>query len=246
MNRSVIADPRRTRRRSFRRALVIGAIAGAMLIPIPVRASHAPLSHVKGTFPNHGFLWLDDINNRAGWDNKLFVYSDRCKPFEANTWNTLNSQLPAGSSDFRGAWPRGITFVGAACTGSVDNYTDIMLDYMTATQWSAAGHGSYGGHHHYTLGDANWCEAMGAAFRCGYHISRIHINEPRVDGYAAAYRVQFLIHETGHSMGFYDYCGHTSVANNGMSCVLRGQWYSVDRRTLRDVVYQNSPIYFFS
>jgi hypothetical protein len=46
-------------------------------------------------------------------------------------------------------------------------------------------------------------------------------------------------------MGFYDYCGHYSISNNGQSCNLRGLWYSGDKKVLRDVVYKNSPVFPF-
>jgi hypothetical protein len=82
----------------------------------------------------------------------------------------------------------------------------------------------------------------GVSHPCGYHISRIHINEPKFDGYSSAYKANFLVHETGHSMGFFDYCGHTSVANNGLYCAMTTGWQPVDRKMVRDVVYKNSPV----
>jgi hypothetical protein len=216
-------------------------LAADLLLPVrPVLATHEPLKMVKGTFPNHGFLWL----NRISGNGTIFVYSDRCKSFESSTWTRIHSQLAAGSAEFRGAWPRGITFAPMACTSTVDVYTDIMLDYMTSSEWTNSGHGSYGGHHHYTLGDSNWCQAMdGHPSPCGYHISRLHLNEPRVDGYSSTYKIYFMMHETGHSMGFYDYCGHVSIGNNGALCGLSGAWMSGDKKVLRDVVYKNSPKY---
>jgi hypothetical protein len=216
------------------------ALVSALVLPVrPVHATHEPSKMVKGTFPNHGFLWLDDTRSNGN----LFVYSDRCKSAEGSTWTRINSQLRAGTTEFRGAWPQGINFATVRCTSTVDAWTDILLDYMTSSQWTAAGHGSYGGHHHYSLGDSNWCSTMGARYPCGYHISRLHINEPRFDGYSSTYKIYFLMHETGHSMGFYDYCGHSSIANNGMYCSLTGAWLSGDKKVMRDVVYKNSPVY---
>lgn len=217
------------------------ALVGALALPIPpVHATHEPSKMVKGTFPNHGFLWLDDIKGNGN----IFVYSDRCKPAEESTWSRINSQLAGGTTEFRGAWPQGIDLATVDCTSTVDVYTDIMLDYMTSSQWTAAGHGNYGGHHHYSMGDSSWCSIMGGApYPCGYHISRLHINEPKFDGYSSTYKIYFLMHETGHSMGFYDYCGHSSIANNGALCSLTGAWASGDKKVLRDVVYKNSPVH---
>ncbi len=216
-------------------------LVSALVIPVrPARATHEPSKMVKGTFPLHGFLWLDNLKGNGG----VWVYSDRCKSAEGSTWSRIHSQLAGGSSEFRGAWPSGISLVAAKCTSTVDSFADIMLDYMTSSQWTAAGHGSYGGHHHYSMADSNWCAVMGGApYPCGYHISRLHINEPRFDGYSSSYKIYFLMHETGHSMGFYDYCGHSSIANNGMYCSLTGAWLSGDKKVLRDVVYGNSPRY---
>lgn len=236
--------PHRDARRSgFRLAatITILLVAAALALPAPqAHATHEPSKMVKGTFPNHGFLWLDNLKGNG----ELWVYSDRCKSAEGSTWSRIHSQLAGGTAEFRGAWPSGITLATVACTATVDVYTDIMLDYMTSSQWTATGHGNYGGHHHYSLGDSNWCAAMGGArYPCGYHISRLHINEPKYDGYSSTYKIYFLMHETGHSMGFYDYCGHYSIANNGASCSLKGAWYSGDKKVLRDVVYRNSPVY---
>ena len=217
------------------------ALISALVIPIrPAGATHEPYKMVKGTFPSHGFLWLDNLKGNGG----VWVYSDRCKPAEDSTWSRIHSQLAGGTSEFRGAWPQGIDLAAIACTSTADVYTDIMLDYMTSSQWTAAGHGSYGGHHHYSMASSDWCAAMGgASYPCGYHISRLHINEPRFDGYSSTYKIYFLMHETGHSMGFNDYCGHSSIGNNGASCSLTGSWLSGDKRVLRDVVYKNSPVF---
>jgi hypothetical protein len=224
-------------------AAVFGiAFAGRLVLPIgTAEAIYEPTKLVRGTFPWHGWLWLDDI--RSG-STSLWVYSDRCKSAEPSTWSTINSQLAGGAPEFRGGWPGGIDFIRAACTSSVDIYTDIMLDYMTSSQWSSySDHGNFGGHHHWTVADSTWCQTMSARYPCGYHISRIHINEPRFDGYSSTSKIWFLMHETGHSMGFHDYCGDLSIGNNGLYCPLRGRYYSNDKKALRDVVYKNSPIY---
>ncbi|MEX2555937.1 MAG: hypothetical protein WEB06_09915 [Actinomycetota bacterium] len=226
----------------IRRTLVVGAVVAACLglNAQPSLASHQPLSHVKGTFPSHGFLWLDDLSFSA---STLFVYSEKCKPAEASAWSKVKSGLPGGATEFKGAWKGGISFYAYACSGTVTNYTDILLDYMTASAWASAGHGNYGGHHHYSLGSSSWCAIWGVSYPCGYHISRIHINEPRFETYSSGYKANFLVHETGHSMGFSDYCGHTSVANNGALCTMTVGWQPVDRKMLRDVVYKNSPVF---
>lgn len=222
--------------------LVIGAalVAGLAIPAPPSYASHQPSAHVKGTYPAHGFLWIDDLNYSP---SELFVFSDRCKAAEASAWNKVKTGLAGGSTEFKGAWPGGITFYAYACTSTVSNGTDIMLDYMTASQWAAAGHGNYGGHHHATIAPSSWCAIWYVPYPCGYHISRVHINEPKFDAYSTTYKANFLVHETGHSMGFYDYCGHTSVANNGLYCAMTTGYVSVDRKMLRDVVYKNSPVH---
>lgn len=227
--------------RRIRDVIAIGAlVAGSLALPaLPSWASHAPTAHVKGTFPSHGFLWLDDLSM---YPSELFVYSDRCKPAEASAWSKVKSGLAGGSAEFKGAWTGGISFYAKACSATVTNYTDIMLDYMTTSTWESYGHGNYGGHHHYSLATSSWCGIWNVPYPCGYHISRIHINEPKFDAYSSTYKVNFLLHETGHSMGFLDYCGHTSIANNGLLCSITTGWLSVDRKMLRDVVYKNSPV----
>jgi hypothetical protein len=222
--------------------IVIGAVvAGLLAVPVrPSFASHEPLKHVKGTFPYHGFLWLDELSM---YPSELFVYSDKCKSAEATAWSKVKAGLAGGLAEFKGAWPGGISFYPKACSSTVTNYTDIMLDYMSASTWVSYSHGNYGGHHHYSLATSSWCALWYVPYPCGYHISRIHINEPKFDAYSTTYKVNFLLHETGHSMGFLDYCGHTSIANNGMYCAITTGWLSIDRKMLRDVVYKNSPVY---
>lgn len=228
----------------IRRTLVVGVVVAASL-GLNVRPSFAsdqPSSHVKGTFPSHGFLWLDDLKM---YPSELFVYSDKCKPAEASAWAKVKSGLAGGSVEFKGAWPGGISFYAKACTATVDKFTDIMLDYMTATTWASyADHGNFGGHHVYSLGSSSWCAMWYVPYPCGYHISRVHINEPKFDAYSSSYKTNFLLHETGHSMGFSDYCGHTSISNNGLYCGMTTGWQSVDRKMIRDVVYKNSSVYY--
>ena len=226
----------------LRNSVLIGALLAALVIvpSAPSFATHQNSAHAKGRFPSHGFIWLDDLNAAS---SQLFVYSDKCKPAEATAWQKVRAGLAGGSAEFRGAWRSGVGFYAYACTSTVSNYTDIMLDYMNATTWSNSGHGSYGGHHHYALGSRSWCAIWSVPYPCGYHISRIHINEPRYETYSSAYKANFLVHETGHSMGFYDYCRHASVANNGKYCGMTTGWLSVDRKVLRDYIYRNSPVY---
>lgn len=241
MTRTHTTAPSRARR-SVKLVLVTALTTAALIVPArPGFATHESLSHVKGTFPSHGFVWLDDLSASPA---SLFLYSDKCKSAEATAWTKVKSGLAGGSAEFKGAWPGGITFYAYACTSTVTEYTDIMLDYMSATTWASyADHGNFGGHHHYSLGSSSWCAIWGLPYPCGYHISRIHINEPRFETYSSTYKVNFLLHETGHSMGFKDYCGHTSIANNGMYCAMTAGWVSVDRKMVRDVVYKNSPVF---
>jgi hypothetical protein len=238
------APPVHARRGIVGMVAFVLAFATAYAVPIKGSwATHEPSKMVKGTFPYHGFIWLDDLPDKLS--NSLWVYSDRCKSAESSAWTRINSQLRGGQAEFRGAWPKGITFVAGGCRSTVDKYADIMLDYMTTSEWYNSGHGSYGGHHHASLGDSSWCAIWGARYPCGYHISRIHINEPRVAGYSSSYMVNFLMHETSHSMGFFDYCGHPSISNNGQLCSITGVWASGDKKVLRNVVYKNSPVYPF-
>lgn len=228
--------------RRLRSVLVIGVVAVGSLVvnAAPSFGTHANASHAKGSFPTHGFIWLDDLTFSS---STLFIYSDKCKSAEATAWNKVKAGLAGGSTEFKGAWPGGISFYAYACTSTVSNYTDIMLDYMTGSTWASYGHGNYGGHHHYSVASSSWCAIWGVPHPCGYHISRIHINEPKFDAYSSTYKANFLLHETGHSMGFYDYCGHTSVANNGLYCGMTTGWQPVDRKVVRDYIYKNSPVY---
>lgn len=157
--------------------------------------------------------------------------------------DTIRSTTQGGRSEFRGAWPNGIGISRVACSGTVENDTDIVLDYMNPTEWSNAGHGAYGGHEHSSVAPQAWCDYFGfpkVGGRCGIHPSRIHLNTSRILGYSSdTTRRNHLIHETAHSFGFLDSCSVDAISNNtgSSSCTLPAGWIGLDRQELRDHIY---------
>lgn len=139
----------------------------------------------------------------------------------------------------------GLNITRAACDGNVLDSTDIVLDYMEPNEWTAAGHGDFGGHEHSIPAPSAWCDFWGfpkVNGRCGIHPSIIHINRARFDGYGSdTTRVNFLVHETSHSFGFFDYCGVDAITNNlgTPACTLPSGYAPLDRQELRDHIYPN-------
>jgi hypothetical protein len=245
------------RRGSPTYSFICGVVLAWILILTisPAYATHEISKQYKGTYPNHGFIWLDDLY--CGGCNFLFQSSDKCYSEETSFRNTVQTQLAGANSYplantccFGTAWKQGIIidlyYPGSTCaTTTIDSLTDIHLDYMTLTEWTNSGHANtYGGHAHAPLGTSSWCSIWYAKYPCGYHGTYVHINNSsgHWPSYSSSYRVKFLLHETGHTMGFTDYCGHVSVGNNGGSCSLSSGYQSpADRNILRSYIYKNSP-----
>lgn len=234
------------------RSAIAGMIVGWLFaLPLqPASATHQPWSHVRGTFPNVGILWIDMEHAPEVWQS-----SDKCKSGESTMRSTGTSQLK-GYEDGNTSWgplkwPFGIDFVkysqtSTCATTTVDNYTDWHLDYESTSTWTSHGHGTtYGGATYSYNAPSSWCSFWNVPSPCGYHISRTHIWEYRYDTkYSTSYRPKFLLHESGHAMAFFDYCGHTSVSNNDFSCPISSGYQSIDRTMLDKYIYKNSPVYF--
>jgi hypothetical protein len=217
---------------------------------------YAHVSDSRGgcTFPYNGFRWIQ-LNPRIS----LYRTTDRCKqPQIRDSRENFNDQL-AGSAggrtdDFAYEWTHGMDMLqhptdadgNCVTTGDIDEFTDIHLDWKTFSQWyNDLGRGNYGGVTTSTLGTTNWCDIWGANHPCGIHTSRIELNEYRFDNvYSAAYGTKVLIHESGHSMGFNDYCGggmsnYESISKDDASCSFSSGYTNLDRARLYDLIYKN-------
>ncbi|WP_372734318.1 hypothetical protein [Nocardioides sp.] len=204
-------------------------------------ANHEISQHIKGSYPNVGYQGIAGL----GYGGVRFS-SDRCKPQEDNFVADFDAQLEGylggKPGQYGGAWPNGIRAVrdvASPCvTSSITSSTDFHWDFMTASEWAAAGHSAgYTGHSHSDIALSSWCAARNVSYPCGYHPTRIHINEPKYAAYTKAYKTQFFLHESAHGMGFRDYCGHDSVSNNGVLCVIGDGYLPLDRNMLRWQIY---------
>ena len=252
---------------STTRMVVIAAFIWALVLPLSA-AQAIETAHAKGSYPSHGYFMID--NWQSVWYTTpadVWVSSDRCKAEEATLRSKIASQLAGSSPEFTYSgvrwWKAGIKFSsywggGSTCkTTKIDIYTDIHFDYMTLSEWTASGRSNtYGGDNvsYYTgsssccpntggkITGSYFCDVYGKSYPCGYHPSIVTINEPRFNGYTSSYRTNFLLHETGHSMGFKDYCDtHNSISRNGTSgCPLSGGYTSLDKSVLRQHIYKNS------
>jgi hypothetical protein len=169
----------------------------------------------------------------------------------------MRATTSGSKSEFRGKWPSGIAPTETSCGSVFDYSVDIILDWMTDSEWTAAGHGDFGGHVHSYVADEQYCDyyqftkydpdgpppngGPKGNIACGLHGSRMHVKTSRYLGYSSdTTRRNFLIHELGHSYGFIDYCGDDNrVTNNtgAAGCSLPAGWGSVDRQEMRDHIY---------
>jgi len=212
-------------------AVVVGTAIG---LATPAGAHQIPM---HSAYPNHGWHWL-----ARNTEAQLWVSSERCHAAEQMAWDRIQNTTDGSASEFRGAWPSGLDLSQARCDGQVTRSIDIVLDYMSESEWFAAGHGNYGGHVHSSIATEAYCSYWGLSHPCGLHPSRIHIRRVRFNNYSGGdtTRRNFLIHESGHSLGFTDYCGVDAVSNYGATnCSLPSGWVSIDRQEMRDHIYPN-------
>ncbi|MFT4009248.1 MAG: hypothetical protein QM655_04315 [Nocardioidaceae bacterium] len=216
------------------------------------------MSNARGgcTFPKNGFRWL-----QANPAVNLYRSTDRCATkqpqvhdMRANFNNQLAGSAGGHTDAFAYEWPTGMDMQqyptdasgDCATTGTITQVTDIHLDWKTRAQWyDDLGRGNYGGVTTSTLGTNAWCDIWGASHPCGIHISRVELNEYRFDNvYNAAYGTKVLIHESGHSMGFNDYCGggmsgYSSISEDDANCSFSSGYTNIDRARLKDEIYKN-------
>lgn len=191
-------------------------------------------------YPNDGYAWLARFDDVSGL---VWLISEQCRPWELTAIDAMRNTTSGSRAEFRGAWPNGIAPNRKACSGSVENSTDIVLDYMTPTEWNNSGHGAYGGHEHSSIASVAWCDVYGhpkTNSRCGIHPSRIHLNTDRILGYSSdTVRRNHLIHEISHSFGFLDSCSVDAITNNtgASGCTLPAGFIALDRQELRDHIY---------
>ena len=237
--------------------LSLAAIWLLILEMSAAQARHADTSHALGRYPNTGFAWIDQYKTTGAW---IYVSSDLCKAEENTMLSRVNQTLPGGSLEFSGWWPSGIEFIRytneADCTTTTtDDLTDIHFDYLSPSAWDAAhpcpqfcstGDNEFGGHTHQSLAPQSWCDLFGfpkegTYHRCGYNPVRIEVNNDRYNNVYGTlgtnYRRDFLLHETGHAMGFRDYCGHTSVSRQHPTCSWSGGYMALDREMFRQYIY---------
>lgn len=184
----------------------------------------------------------------------VYKISDTCRtPEESTLRANFHDQLSPSSGAFYNKWPGGYTMTrypnSSACepTNTVDELVDIRLNWEPYSTWyTSLGRGNYGGITTDVLGSSSWCAIWGDSYPCGFHISTIELNQYRFDNvYSDAYGASVLVHESGHSMGFNDYCGggtsgYESISEDDVSCTNSfGVYRSIDRKRLADTIYAN-------
>lgn len=221
----------------MRRVLAMAAAFLSLALLPDLAGAHTLPMHLA--YPDHGYAWMARYTDGG---TSIWLISERCEPTEVNAIDTIRNTTSGSRSEFRGAWPSGISIYRAACSGTVQNSTDIVLDYMTDAEWDAQHSSVFGGHVHSSLASASWCDYYGHTKinnKCGIHPSRIHIRTSRFLGYSDTTKRNFLIHETSHSFGFKDYCSVDAITNNtgSSTCTLPAGWISLDRKEIRDHIY---------
>lgn len=207
-----------------------------------------------GTYPDYGFyFWSNGDPYPETW-----ISSNRCKSYEAGAWSRIKSSTYNKSDGFGTRWEY-LDFFKYRCDGGENDSVDIRLRYLpggtsSSGKWCQTNHcgGSYGGNYagenHQELAPKSWCEIWGlTSSKCGQHIPVVHLNEERIDNYDnKALKERALIHETGHSIGFKDYCpgdSYNGIMENGKSsCNNNGNWKDTNYTAFdRDGVYDIYP-----
>jgi hypothetical protein len=202
-------------------AVVVALAAGVFGFP------SASANHILATYGSRGYVWAATrVDGFA-----LLVTSESCNQSELTAYDNVRTSTNNASGTFGTRWPSGIRMSRqptGACTGAVNDGTDIKLDYLTATEWSATHTTNAGGENHSAQAPSSWCNMVGANFPCGTHWSTVHINNPKWVNTTAQGRRRLIMHETGHSNGLAHHCTSNSIMNDGSAGCNGGAWLNVD------------------
>lgn len=180
-----------------------------MILSVILSASISSANHSPGTYPSRYFLWFSDVK---GHESSVWLSSTWCHGNEAtaidNIYSTTYDTLELPTSHY----PNGFKITRAYCDGTVNYATDILMDWMSDSDWTATGHGSgYWGEAHPIQAPPEYCEFYNAPYPCGSHPYTIHLKKSAYDdpNIATWYKVHFIMHEISHTNGGPDDCGPT-------------------------------------
>ncbi len=89
--------------------------------------------------------------------------------------------------------------------------------------------GNFPGENHSVLALESYCDAWDNPYKCGYHPSKVHINNDMWVSHNSNtnWQERLLMHETGHSLGLAHHCTSDSIMNDGSSGCNGAAWTSV-------------------
>jgi hypothetical protein len=210
---------RQQRRHSIARQ---GFVLLAILAMFSATAQTANADHIKGYYPNQGFLWMSSGEAFIG---TVDVSSNHCGTWEASAWASVKSTTQGQTYMGSGRWPNGLNMNTTRCDGLQDNTIDIQIFYKDQSYFA----GGIGGRNNSYLRSANYCSYWGQGYPCGVY-AQVEINNQKFFGASTAYKTRELMHETGHSNNFSGsphHCNSDSINNDGTSGCNSARWYEV-------------------
>lgn len=193
----------------IKRYFIAFSVFGLLLAP----AMFVSANHTKGTYPSVGHLWM---SSTSGYSGLIYTSSDNCNSQETGAYTRIKNST-TGYTEMTD-WANGINMSQYTCTGSWNNYTDIVFDYMT--------HPGTGGENHDTVNSSSYCSFWNKSYPCGVR-STVHVDNTWWNNASANSRERLVMHETGHSLGLAHHCTANAIMNDGTSGCNGGAWTSV-------------------
>lgn len=170
-------------------------------------------NHTKGTYPSVGHLWM---SSGSGYSGLIYTSSDNCNGQETGAYTRVKNST-TGYAEMTD-WTNGIDMQQYTCTGSWNNYTDIVFDYLS--------HPASPGENHDTVNSSAYCSFWSVSYPCGVR-STVHVDNTWWNNASTNSRERLIMHETGHSFGLAHHCTADSIMNDGTPGCNGGAWTSV-------------------
>ena len=186
----------------------------AVLVPVAYAVSAYAIS-----YPSRGFYKMS--LNKTVDRGQIGMSSTRAYDADIVTAYSLVKNSTTGYSEMPSSvWPNGYNMVQNNWTGTWNNYVDIMFQWADRT-------GDSVGQTYSSAPPSSCCSFWGQSYPCGNY-SIIQLDNTRYANYGPGLlRQRVIVHETGHAVGMFDYCGSDSIMNNGAATCNGGRWTAV-------------------
>lgn len=201
-----------------RRGLITACLVTAVFGVLLANPDLAAANHIKGAYPNQGFLWMSKDKNYSG---AVWATSTRCNQSESDAWELVRSST-VNKVEMR-RWTNGIQMRTERCDGLFMMNVDFKINYLPQALFRQRSGRFIGGRNIDAPATADFCLfwSVPAGRRCGNR-PEVQINQDKFfsNPPPSNYQKRELMHESGHSHGFNGnphHCNSRSINNDGSS-----------------------------